>query len=241
MCWSLEVSVGTSVFSYAVALFLIVRGDWTRKFYGGCLLGVCAMQWAEAWLWYHGDLVEQCAVGGANRFGTQVLVRLALMMQPLGPFFSAKAFAPRSFSAWLYVPFPLIVHAIKPVAYTLVGDNWPLGSWWHVHKTLVHCTTPTPMGYLNWGAEQPLALHLVWTAYIAAVPLYALRGSATAIAIVAYGTACLLLSWAITDSVGSNWCLYVSGYSVCAALDYCFGAPMAAPRRTSPRLRAKAA
>ena len=47
MCWSLEVSVGTSVFSYAVALFLIVRGDWTRKFYGGCLLGVCAMQWVE--------------------------------------------------------------------------------------------------------------------------------------------------------------------------------------------------
>ena len=67
------------------------------------------------------------------------------MMQPLGPFFSAKAFAPRSFSAWLYVPFPLIVHAIKPVAYALVGDNWPLGSWWHVHKTLVHPTpTPTP-------------------------------------------------------------------------------------------------
>ena len=63
------------------------------------------------------------------------------------------------------------------------------------------------MGYLNWGAEQPLALHLVWTAYIAAVPLYTLRGSATAIAIVAYGTACLLLSWAITDSVGSNWCI----------------------------------
>ena len=56
------------------------------------------------------------------------------------------------------------VHAIKPLAYALVGDNWPLGSWWHVHKTLVHCTTPTPMGYLNWGAEQPLALHLVWTA-----------------------------------------------------------------------------
>ena len=47
MCWSLEVSVGTSIFSYAVALFLIVRGDWSRKFYGGCLLGVCAMQWAE--------------------------------------------------------------------------------------------------------------------------------------------------------------------------------------------------
>ena len=46
MCWS-EVSVGTSVFSSAAALFLIVRGDWTRKFYGGCILGVCAMQWAE--------------------------------------------------------------------------------------------------------------------------------------------------------------------------------------------------
>ena len=66
------------------------------------------------------------------------------MMQPLGPFFSAKAFAPRSFSAWLYVPFPLIVHAIKPVAYALVGDHWPLGSWWHVHKTLVQCTTAEP-------------------------------------------------------------------------------------------------
>ena len=66
------------------------------------------------------------------------------MMQPLGPFFSAKAFAPRSFPAWLYVPFPLIVHAIKPVAYALVGDHWPLGSWWHVHKTLVHCTTAEP-------------------------------------------------------------------------------------------------
>ena len=32
---SLYVSFRTSIFSYAVAIFLIVRGDWTRKFYGG--------------------------------------------------------------------------------------------------------------------------------------------------------------------------------------------------------------
>ena len=104
-----------------------------------------------------------------------MLVRLALMMQPLGPFFSAKAFAPRSFSAWLYVPFPLIVHAIKPVAYTLVGDNWPLGSWWHVHKTLVHRTptqtltlpnlNPNPHSNLNLEASRTLAIYSPVTLY----------------------------------------------------------------------------
>ena len=59
MCWNFEVSLGTSIFCYAIGLFLLVRSKAkpTHRFYGLYILTVNSMQLVEAYLWYNGDLV----------------------------------------------------------------------------------------------------------------------------------------------------------------------------------------
>ena len=229
MCWSFESSLFTSIFSYSVAIILMARGSPTRAFYGGAIFGVCAMQLAEAFLWHNGDLVEQCKLGGLNRLGTQVFIRLALMAQPMGPYLASRRWLPRSLH-WAYAVWPVTMHSAKPLRWLLVGDNYtregrlPIGIDIDYAK-LVHCTTLTPQGYLDWGAEQHLALHLIWFAYIAWVPLHGMHPLWKSIALSLYGLACLLFSWATTDSVGSNWCLYVSGYALLGLIDFCVAAP----------------
>ena len=71
MCWNFEVSLGTSILCYTVGLFLLFspKSRPTHRYYGMFCIGVNSMQLAEAYLWYNGDLVEQCKAGGANRFG----------------------------------------------------------------------------------------------------------------------------------------------------------------------------
>ena len=147
MCWSLEVSLATSIFSTAVAFFFLQASQPVRfRFYGGCLLGICSMQWAEAFLWYGGDLVETCRVGGSNRFGTQILVPLALILQPLGPFCSAHAFLPKRALPIAYALPPLLWFCGLCVKYIFFGDRYP-NAWLFCE---VLCTHISPMGYLVW-------------------------------------------------------------------------------------------
>jgi hypothetical protein len=59
MCWSFEVSLGASIFCYAIGLFLLFssKSKPTHRFYGLYTLTVNSMELAEAYLWYNGDLV----------------------------------------------------------------------------------------------------------------------------------------------------------------------------------------
>ena len=60
MCWSFEVSMFTSIMCYSIGLFLIFspKSRPTHRYYGMAIFGINTMQLAEAWLWYHGDLVK---------------------------------------------------------------------------------------------------------------------------------------------------------------------------------------
>ncbi|CAJ1458547.1 unnamed protein product [Effrenium voratum] len=237
MCWSLEVSLGTSIFSLVVSIFFLQRWQLARfRFYGGCLLGVCSMQWAEAFLWYHGDLVESCRVGGANRFGTQILVPLALILQPLGPFFSARLFLPQRALPMCYAAPPLLWFGGLCFKYLFFGDRYP-NAWLFCE---VLCTHISPMGYLVWYArnsapDQVFALRkffevthtsfeawqmVLWCAYISTPVLKAMRPLLKAVFACAWGLACCFLSMSITDSPPSNWCLYIVSYNIMALAEY---------------------
>lgn len=198
-----------------------------HKFYGAGIFGICSMQLAEAYLWYHGDLVETCSKGGGNRFGTQVLVSTALVLQPLGPFFGARRWMFDRGKWWfkyslLYVIVPLS-QAIPIPRYFLIGDDYKCEDLTFLKFYCgAMCAVVTPMGYLNWHMQNtpPLPMLLIWFAYISIVPMMVVRPVKKALFTCAYGLVCVLCSWSLTDSSGSNWCLYVSGYALLGLVDY---------------------
>lgn len=220
MCWNFGVSITTAIFSTIAGLFLLLhRKQEPFPFYGLSLLGVTSMQWAEAYLWYYGDVAgETCILN--NKYGTQVLVPMAVMVQPLLPFLGAylstNKYTPagntlRKISK-VYIGFCIMYKILNPIVYWIFGGN----------KTFLWvttlCTTITKQGYLYWGAPVTLLPLLFWWALVATpVIIYLpLKG----ILISLYGLMCLLISYYFTDSVGSNWCLYVTGYSLIGLYDY---------------------
>jgi fatty acid desaturase len=232
MCWNLTASLASSGITFAIAALLAARPrNVKHRFYAAAIVGICAMQLSEAFLWYHGDLAEHtCKLGGANRFGMQVLIRLALLLQPMGAYLGLRSFLvdPEHKPGFLYSTvlrvypvFPIFVNGLMPMRYLLLGDNYTCDD---VNiKIVCHhmCARLTPSGLLNWNAAEAVALWelLIWFAYNAVVPFMALRFR-EALALSSYGLICLLTSWAFTDSAGSHWCLYVTGYALLALAEW---------------------
>lgn len=224
MCWNFETSFYSAVFSTVVALFLVSRMRFPYLFYGISLLGITSMQWAEAYLWYYGDITnEQCS--DYNKFGTQVLVPIAVMLQPLGPFFGAYISSDKKDKGGLllrdtakfFVGFALIFKLFHILLYVLSGGTRRL-LW---VDTL--CTTLTEQGYLYWGAPKTLVPLSIWWVYVS-FPVMTLMTSyymfKKGMLICMYGLVALLTSYYFTDSTGSNWCLYIIGYSIIGLMDY---------------------
>jgi hypothetical protein len=218
MCWNLEVSLCAGVFAYTVAAFLwfspmsIPR----HKYWAGYLVGICSTQYVEAFLWYSGDLVKQCALGGGNHFGTQVLIPLALISQFMGSYLASRHFLPKWFS-WWYAVFPCLFFG-----YHIPFWNANFASLFYT-VTPKYCTFITPMGYLDWIPEaDSLFLYLLYWAYMSAVPVNGMKPEDKWMAYLfaMYGLLCMLLSWTFTDSPGSNWCFYGTFYAVFFLLDF---------------------
>jgi len=225
MCWNFEVSLFTSLLSTAISILIItVARTNQHKFYGAATIGICSMQWAETFLWHNGDLVESCREGGANRFGTQVLVRVALLLQPLGSYFGAwQWMLGATLRKWslLYAIPPCALQMLAPMRYFLIGDAYGCEDV-SIKILCKHlCTRLTRSGYLMWDMGAPTALWelLAWFIYIGIVPLIVARPFRKALFICAYGLLCLMASWFFTDSPGSHWCLYVTGYALLGLLD----------------------
>ena len=80
----------------------------------------------------------------------------------MGPFLAARAYLPQSAPHWTYSIAPVTRLSVKPLRWLLIGDDYSregklpfaLDTY---YKQLVHCTTLTTQGYLDWGdAAGPL-------------------------------------------------------------------------------------
>ena len=286
MCYSLESSATTSAVSVIVtALVLLTKRHPYHKWCALSTLSVCTMQMAETYLWWHkGDLNDAsaghkgCSENGPNRFGTQVLVILALWMQPMGPWLAGKVLLEGIGLDPSPTPAPDQVQRktanknkqerVEQVEASLsvierfwifpylkmVGNNGlstMIYSWWfvafpsyhlkdalysalfdmHSESRKYHCAYITEMGYLNW-AEVSGSRLAIWCLYISSAVLpviSAFTGSFWKGAMICgYGALCLIYSYVYTDSPGSLWCFYVSGYNLIVVAEVWF---CAAPRR----------
>ena len=161
MCWNYETSVIGAGFSTIIALFLISRRIHPYPFYGLSLLGITSMQWAEAYLWYKGDVMEACTDN--NRFGTQILVPFAVMLQPVGPYLAglitqdkkSNTYTILSDYAKYYLGFAIVFKGLSFLVYYATSGTVPF-LW---ITTL--CTTVTEQGYLYWGAPDNIKLLLL--------------------------------------------------------------------------------
>lgn len=235
MCWNFEASIIGWMFSTAVALFVVNsrKSGPQLRFGAAALLGVCSMQFAEAVIHVSEDVdtfygAGMCKLGGLNRFGTQVLVPTALIFQPLGGFFGTLFYDSASMRSWhwLYVLVPLWVNGGDPVKYFLYGDNstinFPPFMYYFTGDGAILCSWRTPMGYLAWRPSDDLRGLLLWFAYVSLWVLWFYRPVWKAVGIISYGLLALWTSWTLTDSPGSNWCFYITGYAFLGLMDYYF-------------------
>lgn len=209
MCWSLTSSLVGASFSTLASLILLNSSSQLYRAYGYSILGITSMQWAEAYIWAFGNPglesgdYDRCNLN--NVIGTNIWVPLAIYGQALGPFWGFL----RDFRAmWqMLYPFYLIVVPMCKLATVLFNP--------------LLCTIVTPQGYLYWGAPTQLWPHILWW-MIVSFPLF-ISKMLTGVRFVlwsGFGLAALLYSYAFTDSAGSNWCIYVTLYSLLGLVDY---------------------
>jgi len=203
MCWSLEASVLGASFSTLVSLFLIFQKEPRYNAYGYSILGITSMQWAEAFIWAFGEPGTGKTCNVYNVLGTCFLVPLAVIGQVCGPYYGFSQFygAPKDLGPIYYILLPWF-----KIIQRVMSD--------------VDCSVVTPMGYLYWGAPTTLLPLIVWWLLII-LPLFLSKLDGVRFLVwSSYGLLSLLYSWAYTDSMGSNWCIYVVAYSVFALVDF---------------------
>ena len=215
MCWNLESSLIGAFVSTLTAMFLISRNEKVYKIYGWSLLGITSMQWAESFLWGFGE-VGSGTCTEFNRFGTRVLVPLAVYFQPMGPFMACYKYGSSKGlkSIGKYYASFCSLYTFLPLMDFLMSDG--LNLW-----AKVTCTVKTDMGYLYWGAPATLMPLIVWWVLVA-TPIFLTFKAFKSLPLTLYGLLALVAAYLWTDSVGSNWCFHIVGYSAVGLLDYYF-------------------
>ena len=81
MCYSIESSLRTSGMSFLAIIYLLSSGIPKFQYLGVVLIGWCAMQLTEAFLWMTDP--RKCTT--INKWITLIIIPIVLAMQPLAP------------------------------------------------------------------------------------------------------------------------------------------------------------
>jgi hypothetical protein len=213
MCYSIESSARTTLFSLAAIIYLLSSGDPYYKWLAIVLIGWCLMQFAELILW---STNPRKGCTDLNKLITMTLIPLVLVMQPLGSLFGSLYVIPWSKSTDFRKNF-IIYYSLFIVS---------LVSWAHYYKPYKVCTTVTKDGHLFWNTSNielannllNKSLYFIW-GLIIIIPMFMFWDKNITILV------CLILipsfgfsyGFLNTDSRGSIWCYYTSYTSIIAS------------------------
>lgn len=200
MCFSAPSSLVAGGCSYGVAVYLHRQDHPRFKWAAVALMGITAMQWVEGLLW----LSDPRICGMINMLLTMGLIPVALLAQAWGPLLGSlyeHRFRPRKF------PFLLLLLAGLAFVVAVRLFYWPV------------YTQVTPQGYLNWWAPRnppvyELWVYSLWAGIIGLPFLLWWRPFWQSLVIVSWGWLWATLSYLYTDNAASNWCFFVSFYSL---------------------------
>lgn len=200
MCFSATASLVAGGCSYGVAAYLHRRNHPKLKWSAIALMGITAMQWVEGFLWLGNPRI--CGI--INMLLTVGLIPLALLTQAWGPLFGSlyeKPLKNRRLVFYLLMVLGLFLVALGRFYYQPIY------------------TQVTPQGYLNWWSPQNPPLYEPWAyslwALVIGLPfLIWWRPFWQSLLMVSWGWLWAALSYIFTDNAASNWCFFVSFYSL---------------------------
>ena len=211
MCYSVESSAKTSLYSL-IAIILLFRSNIPHfKWIAIMLVGWCGMQFAELLLWLTNPR-KSCTT--ANKIITFTLVPFILTIQPLCATLGSlivKPWANCSINRKLFIVLYSILSAVVLLQY-FYGN------------LTKHCTIVTPEGHLDWWlSKYEVTKYQAYTLWliIIAVPIFVLWDMSYKIIIALSIMPAFGFYYGLTtDSKGSIWCYYTSFTALVSLLAY---------------------
>lgn len=210
MCYSVESSAKTTLYSLTAIIILLKSGVPHFQWIGISLIGWCGMQFAEFLLWLT-DPRKGCTT--ANKIITLTLIPLVLILQPLGCIlgsFFVKPWKECSQNRKLFI-----------VVYSAIVITCLLYSFFR--KIESTCTIVTNNGHLNWWLNHDKFSYMLYfmLAVTISLPLLLLWD-------VSYKLLFILAIFPFygynygltTDSAASIWCYYTSFTSIFSLIAY---------------------
>ena len=210
MCYSVESSAKTTLYSLTAIIVLLTSGVPHFQWLGVILIGWCGMQFDELLLWLTNPR-KGCTP--ANKIITVTLIPLVLILQPLGSVLGSLFVKPwnqcEQNRKWFIVLYSVMI--IVSMLYLFFKNNTKM------------CTNVTPKGHLNWWSEthgfSPL-LYFLWGVAIVLPLLLLWDASYKLIFIISLLPLFGYHYGLTTDSNASIWCYYTSFTSIVSLIAY---------------------
>ena len=211
MCYSVESSAKTSLYSFIAIVVLMYSNIPHFKWIAMILVGWCGMQFAELLLWLTNPR-KSCSQ--MNKILTYVLIPIILILQPLGSTLGSlfvKPWSKCSKNRKLFIVLFSIFSTIMLITYF----------YGNITK---QCTTVTSEGHLDWWLSKyevtKYKAYVNWLIIIS-IPIFVLWDMSYKIVVAlsimpAFG----FFYGLTTDSKGSIWCYYTSFTSLVSLLAY---------------------
>jgi len=196
MCWSASSSFIGWILGVFTGGFLFYRRHSYRDSWNACILLVFStIQLCEFFIWL--DVRQGCST--RNQIITSIFIPLVLSVEPLAVIWGSHTLRKQSLLLFYFI-----------WAFILFIIQWDG----------FRCAYITPMGYLHWNPVASNIFVLLVFALSMMVPvLYFMKPFIIPLLGCAYGSLCILLAYAFTDSVGSNWCILSCGLYMIYILD----------------------
>ena len=211
MCYSIESSAKTSLYSLIVIILLFSSNIPHFKWIALILVGWCGMQFAELLLWLTNPR-KSCTT--ANKIITFTLVPFILMIQPLCATVGSlivKPWAKCSNNRKLFIVLFSIFSTIMLIMYF----------YGNITK---QCTTVTSEGHLDWWLSKyevtKYKAYVNWLIIIS-IPIFVLWDMSYKLLVALFIMPALGFIYGLrTDSKGSIWCHYTSYTSIISLVVY---------------------
>jgi hypothetical protein len=211
MCYSVESSAKTALFSLIAIVVMLQSNVPHFKWIGAIMIGWCGMQFAELLLWLTNPR-KSCTP--MNKLITFTLIPIILILQPIGATLGSFFVKPWSTCSQKRKLFIVLFSIISSLVLLL-----------HFFGNRVKdCTTVTAEGHLNWWLSNytgntPIA-YILWLIIIA-LPIFVLWDTSYKVVVAlsimpAFG----FIYGLKTDSKGSIWCHYTSYTSIISLVVY---------------------
>jgi hypothetical protein len=211
MCYSVESSAKTTLYSLTAIIVLLTSGVPHFKWLGVILIGWCGMQFDELLLWLTNPR-KGCTP--ANKLITVTLIPLVLILQPLGSVLGSFFVKPwnqcEQNRKWFIVLYSVMI--IVSMLYVFFRNKQSL------------CTTVTANGHLNWWLNKAVfsskLLYFLWGVAIVLPLLLLWDASYKLIFIISLLPLFGYHYGLTTDSNASIWCYYTSFTSIVSLIAY---------------------